>query len=51
MFRDNILPHNEYGVHGDDEGTGLPSLRRYFPGFVWERNVVPGARADLHARA
>jgi Right handed beta helix region len=48
VFRDNILPHNLYGVHGDDEGTGLPSLRRYFPGFVWERNVVPGARADQY---
>jgi hypothetical protein len=45
VFRNNILPHNQYGVHGDDEGVGLPSLRRYVPGFTWERNVVPGAPA------
>jgi hypothetical protein len=48
VFRDNILPHNAYGVHGDDEASGLPSLRRYFPGFLWERNVVPGASADQY---
>jgi hypothetical protein len=44
VFRNNIVPHNAYGVSGNDKGFGLPALRYYFPGFVFEGNVIVGSR-------
>jgi hypothetical protein len=42
VFRNNLLKHNEYGVKGDSVNSGLPTLTRYFPGFVFEGNVLAG---------
>jgi hypothetical protein len=42
VYRYNIAPHNEYGVKGAGSGVGLPTLARYFPGAVFEGNVVTG---------
>ncbi|HEV2765206.1 MAG TPA: hypothetical protein VGV38_19645 [Pyrinomonadaceae bacterium] len=45
VFRDNIAPHNDYGVFGDAVGMGLAALARYFPGAVFSGNLlvaVPG---------
>jgi hypothetical protein len=42
VFRDNIVEHNEYGVFGSGLGIGLPALEHYFPGFVFQKNVVAG---------
>jgi hypothetical protein len=44
IFRNNIVPHNEYGILGDDKGIGLPALRYYFPDFVFEGNVIMGVK-------
>jgi hypothetical protein len=46
VFRNNIVPHNEYGVYGNAIGVGLPSLNYYFPGFVFEGNVIVGGKEE-----
>ena len=48
VFRDNIAPHNEYGIAGTAAGTGRPALAQYFPGSVVRGNVIVGGRAGLY---
>jgi hypothetical protein len=48
VFRDNLMRHNKYGVIGDSVGTGQPTLTAYFPGAVFERNVLAGGKASLY---
>ena len=48
VFRDNLLKHNRYGVIGDSLGTGNATLAAYFPGAVFERNVLAGGRASQY---
>jgi hypothetical protein len=48
VFRDNIVVNNEYGVIGDDAGTGRPTLVRYFPGAVFDKNVIVGGLPGLY---
>jgi hypothetical protein len=48
VFRDNLLRHNRYGVIGDGSGMGQPTLDAYFPGVVFERNVLAGGKASLY---
>jgi hypothetical protein len=45
VFRQNIVRHNEYGVHGSDRAVGNDTLRAYFPGSVFEGNVIAGGEA------
>lgn len=40
VFRDNIAPHNAYGVFGDGAGVGLTTLNKYFPEFKFMANVL-----------
>lgn len=40
VFRDNIAPHNAYGVFGDGSGIGLTALNKYFPAAQFVRNVL-----------
>lgn len=42
IFRDNLVRHNQYGVHGSDRGVGEDTLRSYFPGAVFQSNVIAG---------
>lgn len=42
VFRDNIVKHGAYGVFGTDMQLGNPSLRRYFPGAIFEHNLLIG---------
>src|SRR5262249_49661065 len=42
VFRNNLLPHNEYGVKGDGQGSGNETINTYFPGSVFRRNVMVG---------
>ena len=42
VYRHNITLHNEYGVKGTGSGVGIPTLVRYFPGAVFEGNVLMG---------
>jgi hypothetical protein len=47
-FRNNMMRHNTYGVKGADLATGLDTLATYFPGFVFERNVLAGGDARYY---
>src|SRR5262245_36452391 len=42
VFRNNLFPHNEYGVKGDGAGTGNGTIDTYFPGSVFKKNVMVG---------
>ncbi|MBV9925927.1 MAG: right-handed parallel beta-helix repeat-containing protein [Acidobacteria bacterium] len=43
-FTNNVVAHNDYGVHGDDAAVGLGAINRYFPGSTWSRNAIVGAQ-------
>ena len=45
VYRDNIAPHNEYGVFGSGFGVGLLALTHYFPNAIFEYNVLAGQPA------
>ena len=40
IYQNNITPHNMYGVMGSGYAPGNPSLNHYFPGFVFQKNVI-----------
>jgi hypothetical protein len=42
VFRDNVVPHNDYGMTGTGTGPGNPTLERYFPGSIVQGNVIVG---------
>ncbi len=42
MFTDNIVPHNAYGVFGNNVGVGNPALSTYMPGVVFTNNAIAG---------
>src|SRR5262245_54702727 len=41
-FRNNLFPHNEYGIKGDGEGTGNGTIDTYFPDSKFIKNVMVG---------
>jgi hypothetical protein len=40
VYRNNITPHNMYGVMGSARASGNLSLNYFFPGFVFQNNVI-----------
>jgi hypothetical protein len=48
VFTNNIAPHNAYGVIGTNHGVGLDTLSAYFPGAVFDRNVLVGGSSSLY---
>ncbi|PYQ11168.1 MAG: hypothetical protein DMF80_22420 [Acidobacteria bacterium] len=48
VYRDNIAPHNQYGIIGNGTGPGKPTLAAYFPGAVVRKNVIAGGPPDLY---
>jgi hypothetical protein len=42
VFRDNLVRHNAYGVHGADRAVGDDTLKAFFPGAIFEGNVIAG---------
>jgi hypothetical protein len=42
VFRDNLIRHNEFGVHGADRGTGQDTLKGFFPDAIFQSNVIAG---------
>ena len=42
VYRNNISPHNTYGIFGDNKGSGLLAIDTYFPGGAITRNVMYG---------
>jgi hypothetical protein len=45
VFKDNLVRHNQYGVHGDDRAVGSDTLDAYFPGIVFATNAIAGGDA------
>jgi hypothetical protein len=48
IFRDNLARHNRYGVHGGGRAVGNDTLQWYFPGAIFDNNVLAGAKASLY---
>jgi hypothetical protein len=48
VFTDNIVPHNDYGVFGDNTGVGNVAINAFFPGAVFTKNVIMGGPASLY---
>lgn len=42
VFRNNALRHNQYGVKGEGTTAGYATLARFFPGIVFEGNILAG---------
>ena len=43
VYRNSIAPSNAYGgVHGTGAAPGLQTLNTYFPGYVFDKNVIVG---------
>ena len=47
-YRDNIAPHNAYGIIGTDTGVGDRTLGVYFPGAELRKNVIIGGSASVY---
>jgi hypothetical protein len=43
VFRDNMIAKGTYGFFGSGAGSGTAALKAYFPGYVFQKNVVIGA--------
>ena len=41
-FRDNLVRHNMYGVHGADRAVGMDTLGAFFPGADFAANAIAG---------
>jgi hypothetical protein len=48
VFRRNVVRHNRYGVKGQSTATGLATLERFFPGGVFEGNVIGGGTPNVY---
>ncbi|MGE5815945.1 MAG: hypothetical protein ACM36C_15755, partial [Acidobacteriota bacterium] len=46
VFRDNIMRHNRYGVHGSGRAVGNDTLQTFFPDAVFDNNVLAGGKAS-----
>ncbi len=46
IFRNNLFPHNEYGVKGDNRGPGNDTINTYFANSLFKKNVIVGGRAE-----
>jgi Purple acid Phosphatase, N-terminal domain len=47
VFTNNITPHNEYGVWGSGQGVGNTALNFYFPGAIFQKNVIVGVPSGV----
>jgi len=50
VFRDNLIRHNEFGVHGNDRATGQDTLTAFFPDAVFQSNVIAGGDAGRYPK-
>jgi len=50
VFRDNLIRHNQYGVHGSDRAVGEDTLNAFFPGAVFETNTIAGGDARRYPK-
>ncbi|MCI0745219.1 MAG: hypothetical protein L0Y58_07430 [Verrucomicrobia subdivision 3 bacterium] len=48
IFRDNITPHNLYGVYGSGAGIGANGLNAFVNNYEFTNNVIPWAPPDAN---
>jgi hypothetical protein len=48
VFRNNIVFENEYGIKGDNMGSGQPAIARYFSGGSVTGNIIIGGSSALY---
>jgi hypothetical protein len=48
VFTNNVMRHNTYGIIGSNQGPGLSSITRYFPGSLITANVLAGGSAKSY---
>lgn len=48
VFQNNIIAKNEYGFFGSGVGEGIEALEKYFPGYVFRRNVIVGGSSKIY---
>jgi hypothetical protein len=48
VMTNNIMQHNEYGITGQGEGSGMRAIKWFFPRAVIKRNVIVGADASVY---
>ncbi|MFN0087469.1 MAG: BACON domain-containing protein [Blastocatellia bacterium] len=48
VFRNNLFPHNEYGIKGDSRDAGNETIGTYLPGALLRRNVMVGGEAAAY---
>jgi hypothetical protein len=48
IYRNNIAPHNEFGVHGEGTAPGTSTLDTYFPGSIFARNILVGGNPAMY---
>jgi hypothetical protein len=46
VYRNNLTPHNAYGIIGTGTRGGIPTLQKYFPDASVTHNVIAGGNAD-----
>src|SRR5262249_18538206 len=48
IYRNNLTPHNSYGILGSGTGSGNATLATYFPGSIVSKNVLIGGLSSLY---
>ena len=48
VFRNNISPHNQFGVIGQSLAVGKQSIDAFFPGALFLRNALAGGQASRY---
>ena len=48
VFCDNLVRHNQYGVHGENRAVGQDTLKTFFPGAIFTSNVIGGGDATRY---
>jgi Putative Ig domain len=49
VFQNNIAPHNVYGVMGSGYAPGMATLEHYFPGYIFQANVIEDIASSVVA--
>jgi hypothetical protein len=48
VYRNNISPHNAYGIIGNSKSTGISTLEAFTPNAIVTRNVMTGGSPGLY---
>jgi len=48
VFTNNIVPDNEWGVMGSAVAEGTATLNKFYPGWLFSRNVVVGGQSSRY---